>query len=506
MSQGSKNSKDKSLLGVFNLPIFILMLVLVVVIIAAGSINPESFGEATGKMTSFVVDNFGWWLTLCMGIFVIFAFVIGFTKFGNIKLGKDDDKPEYSFFTWFAMLFSCGLGVALYFWGVGEPISHFMSPPYMAEAQTIEAASLALQITNIHYGITMWAVFGIAGLVIAYFAFRKDQPLTVSNGLYGLLGDKAYGKVGNVVDFLTVFATVGGVSTSVGLGVMQLRYGVNWLTGVEATDVMVAGIFIVLLVLYTITAASGVNKGIKHLSNINMYIAFGLLAFVFITGPRIFELELMVQSTAEMFANAPEIISFLDPGKQTGGWTKGWSVFYWCWHLSWAPFVGGFVARISKGRTIKEFIIGVLGAPLLFTIVWFGVFGGSAIFFQMEGVDIAGSMAADTSAGIFTLFEQLPLSALLGVVLFVNLLTFLATSANSAALFSAIIVSKGNQNPKPAMIVVWALAIGLVGLILMLSGGLGALQSAAVASGSIFSVVLVLMIISFVKSLNKEDK
>lgn len=256
--------------------------------------------------------------------------------------------------------------------------------------------------------------------------------------------------------------------------------------------------------LYTITAASGVNKCIKYLSNFNMYLAFGLLAFIFIAGPTVFQLELIVQSTSAMVSNLPKMLAFLDPGKTTGGWTKGWSVFYWCWHMSWAPFVGGFVARISKGRTIREFIIGVMGAPILFTFIWFGVFGGSAIYSQMHGVDIWGAMAIDTTAGIFTLFETLPLSKILGVVMFVNLLTFLATSANSAALYTAVIASKGEQNPKPGMIVLWSLAIGFVGLILMFTGGLQALQSAAVASGSIFSVIMIGMIISMIKTIKTE--
>lgn len=498
------SNKKKSLLGDYSPIILYGMLAVVIAVIIAGVASPVKFALITGAVTSFIVDNFGWGLTASIIIFMIFTIGIGVSKYGNIKLGKDDDKPEYNFFTWFSMLFSCGLGIALYFWGVGEPLTHFMKPPYIAEPETIGSASLALQITNMHYGITMWASFATIGLIIAYFAYRKGQPLTVSSGLYGLIGDRAHGKIGTVIDFLTVFATVGGVSTSVGMGVMQLRYGVNWITGVEISNFMVAGIFVILLILYTITAASGVNKGIKYLSQVNMYIAFGLLAFVFLTGPTVFQLELMVQSTSEMIVNLPKMVSFLDPSDSTGGWTKSWSVFYWCWHMSWAPFVGGFVARISKGRTIKEFIIGVIGAPVIFTLVWFGVFGGSAIFQQLNGVDIWGSMAIDTTAGIFALFDTLPLSKFLGVVLFINLLTFLATSANSAALYSAVIVSKGNQNPKSAMIVLWALAIGLVGLVLMLSGGLSALQSAAVASGSIFSIIMIAMIISMLKELRKE--
>lgn len=503
-----ENEKNNNFLtrifGPNNPYVLLGMLAVVILIILAGSLNSEAFAVMTGNVKDVIVDGLGWWLTICITVFMIFTIGIAFTKYGNIKLGKDDDKPEYSFFAWFSMLFSCGLGIALYFWGVGEPITHFVNPPYLAEGGTIEAASLALQISNVHYGITMWATFGLVGLVLAYFAFRKDKPLTVATGLYGLIGDRAYGKIGSVINFLTLFATIGGVATSVGMGVMQLRYGASWISGIEITDFMVAIIFIVLLVLYTYTAASGVSKGIKNLSTFNMYMAFGLLGFIFITGPTIFNLKLIVQSTGEMIKNLPQIVSFNDPANVTGGWTGSWSVFYWCWHMSWAPFVGGFVAGISKGRTIREFIIGVLGAPILFTIVWFGIFGGTALNAQLAGVDIWGSMAIDVSAGIFTMFETLPFSRLLGIVMFINLLTFLATSANSAAYFSAVVASEGDVNPKTNMIILWALAIGFVGLILMFTGGLQALQSGAVASGSIFSGILILMIISMMKSLKEE--
>ncbi len=499
-----KEKNNKSIFGDYNPTILYGILLLVVGIIVMGVVKPKEFAEMTGKSTSLIIDNVGFALTISIVIFVVFCIWIAISKYGELILGKEGDKPEYSFFTWFCMLFSCGLGVALYFWGVGEPLTHYMNPPYLAEPETIESASLALQITNMHYGITMWAAFATVGLIISYFTYRKGKPLTLSSCFYGVLGEKSYGKFGTVIDFLTVLATVGGVSTSVGMGVLQLRYCVTWLTGIDVSNTMVSGIFIILLILYTVTAASGINKGIKYLSNFNMYIAFGLLTFVFIFGPTVFQVELMVQSIGEMVVNFPKMVSFLDPSDSTNGWTKSWSVFYWCWHMSWAPFVGGFVARISKGRTIREFIIGVLGAPIIFTFVWFTIFGGSAIFNQMNGVDIWSTMSIDTTAGIFALFETLPISKILGVILFINLLTFLATSANSAALYSSVIVSKGSQNPKTPMIILWSLAIGMVGLILMLTGGLQALQSAAVASGFIFSIIMVVMIISMMKELKKE--
>lgn len=493
------------LLGNNNPIVLLSMIGVVIIVILLGLFNQRGFAKATGMVTDFIIGNLGWWLTICIVIFMVFMIGIAFSKYGNIKLGKDDDKPEYNFFTWFGMLFSCGLGVALYFWGVGEPVTHFIKPPYLAESGTIKAASLALQISNVHYGITMWSAFGVVGLVIAYFAYRKDKPLTVSTGLYGLIGDKAYGKIGSIINFLTLFATLGGVATTIGLGVMQLRYGAGWLLGIEITNFMVGGIFMLLLILYTYTAAIGIDKGISTLSDINMYMALALLAFIFITGSTVFDLNLIVQSTGEMIKNLPQIVSFNDPGNELEGWTASWSVFYWCWHMSWAPFVGGFVANISKGRTIREFIIGVLGAPMLFTIAWFGVFGGTAINAQITGTaDIWGAMSQDVTAGIFAMFETLPFSKLLGVVMFINLLTFLATSANSAAHYSAVVASEGETNPKPGMVILWSMAIGLVGLILMLSGGLEALQTGAVASGSIFSGVMVLMVISMMKSLKEE--
>ena len=499
-----RGKKLSGILGEFNPLTVYALLAFHAAVVIAGVIYPQQLAAMTKQLTAFIVSHFGWVLTGSIIIFIAFTVGIAFSKYGDMKLGRDDDEPEYSSFTWFCMLFSCGLGIALYFWGVGEPLTHYMHPPYLAEPQTPAAANIALEITNMHYGITMWASFATVGLVLAYFSFRKGKPLTVSTGLYGLLGEHAYGRLGNLIDFLTIFATVGGVAASVGMGVMQLRYGVKWLTGMRADGAMVAAIFLILLLLYTLTAASGVNRGIRRLSNFNMYLAFGLMLYVFCFGNRTFQMELTVQSATELTVNLPRMVGFLDPFRESGGWPASWSVFYWCWHMSWAPFVGGFVARISRGRTVREFIIGVIGVPVLFTFIWFGIFGGSAIYAQTHGVDLWAAMQTDVSAGIFRLFETLPFPKIVGIVMFVNLMTFLATSANSAALYSSVIASRGNPNPRPAMTVLWALVIGFVGLILMSSGGLQALQSAAVASGSIFSVIMLAMIVSMVKSLHRD--
>lgn len=499
------DKKLKKIFGNYNPTILYTIIVLLAAISLTGILIPNKLAIITSNLTDFIVSNFGWWLSLSIVFFIGFIITLAFSKYGNIKLGKDDDKPEYSFFTWFSLLFSCGLGIALYFWGVAEPITHYMMPPYLENPETIQSASLALQITNMHYGITMWSVFSTVGVIIAYFAFRKNKPLTVSTGLYGLLGDGAYGRVGNIIDFLTIFATVGGVATSVGMGIMQLKYGITWITGFSVSDFTMAIIFLIFMIGYTITATKGVKGGMKNLSTFNIYLALGIMGFVFIFGPTKFNIELMIQSTGEAISNLPKMLLFLDPGKVTEGWTKSWSIFYWCWHMSWAPFVGGFVASISRGRTIREFIIGVLGVPIIFTIIWFGIFGGSSIFYQYNGVDIFSAINVDISAGIFKLFEQLPLSKLLGILMFINLLTFLATSANSASLYTAVIASKGSEKPKTPMIILWSLIIGLIGIILMFSGGLEALQSAAVASGSIFSIIIILMIVSMIKSLKEED-
>ena len=278
------------------------------------------------------------------------------------------------------------------------------------------------------------------------------------------------------------------------------------MTGIDPTMMAMCGVFLLVLVVYTITAAGGINKGIKQLGRFNMYLAFFFVAALFVLGPTLFQLDLVVQSTTELVANLPKMIAFLDLGDTTNGWPASWSVFYWCWHMSWAPFVGGFVARISRGRTIREFVLGVIGAPILFTFIWFGVLGGTAIHMQLNGIDIWSAMQTDVSAGIFAVLDQIPMGKILGVVLFINLITFLASSANTAALYSSVILSKGNPNPRTPLVVVMALAIGVTGLILMLSGGLKSLQSSAIASGSVFSIIMVCIIISLIKTLMKDKK
>lgn len=486
--------------------LFTSMIVISVAIVILAVVFPIEFTTITQKLTDFTIENVGWWLALCNILFLVFIAIMAFSKYGDIKLGKKDDKPDYSFFNWFCMLFSCGLGVALYYSCVSEPISHYFSPPYIAAAETAEAASLGLQIGIFHLGIATWSNFTVVGLVMAYFAFTKSKPLTLKATLEPVFGASVYGSMGKAIDWLTIFATLGGVATSIGVGVLQLKYGMSWLTGQVINDMTIAIVFIIMLLLYTTTAASGVSKGIKHLSSINMFMAFFLLGYLFLFGPTVFQLDMMVQSTGELVKNLPQIISFTDAAETTDNWTGTWTTFYYCWTISWAPFVGGFVARISRGRTVREFIVGVMGVPVLFTIVWYSVFGGSALYAQMNGTaDIFGAMSPDMSAGIYTLLETLPFSKIIGVIVMINIVTFLATSANSAAYFNSSIIAKG-QEPKVNLVILSALVMGAVGLILMFAGGQEAVQSSAIATASIFSVIMVLMMVSMIKSLTKKSK
>lgn len=504
---GGNNVWDR-LFGQTRHSVLFSTLVISAVLIAVGVFFPNDFAKVAVRATDEVVRFGSWWLVI--SAFVIAAFVIGiaFTKYGNLKLGKYDDKPEYSFFPWFSMLFSCGVGVGIFYSVASEAVSHFMSPPYIAEPQTWRAASLAIQIGQHHYGLLAWTYFGIIGLAVGYFAYRKGQPLTVTGGLYGLLGDKIHGKMGAVINFLTVFATMGGVATSVGLGCLQCKFGLEFVTGRPITDLTIGVIFIMLLILYTVTACSGISKGVKHLATVNTVLAIVIMVYIFLCGDKLFQLNIMVQSTAEYLMNFPIIMSFTDFMNETGGWPRAWTMFIYCWTASWAPFVGGFVAKISRGRTIRQFILGVIGAPMLFNFMWFSVIGGSAIKTVIDGsADVVGVLAqSGNTAALFEMISAYPLAKILAVAVMICVMTCLATSANAASIFNADIISDGKQkNTKVSLVMLMSLIMGVIGLILMFSGGLQGVQAAAIGTSYIFTIIMVMMIISLVKGLKTED-
>jgi glycine betaine transporter len=491
----------KKLLGDFDGPIFWFTFIGLAAAITIGIVSPEEFAAALNATQSYIVSNFTWWYMFVIAASIAFVFWLMLSKYGTIKLGKDDDKPEYTNFAWVAMLFSCGIGVGFIFWGVAEPLYHFMDTPYLAESGTSAAAPVALQISLLHWGIHGWIAYVVIGLAVAYSTYRLGNPLKFSSTLYPIIGEKANGPLGQVIDFLAVFATIAGISTTLGMGVISIKYGVTHLFGFAMTEIYVVIALILLIGAYTISAMTGLNRGIKKLSTLNIWLAFAVLVFIFIFGPTRFVLDLMSDGVGAYLSNFIFMTFWTDSVDQTP-WLGWWTVFYWGWWISWGPFVGGFIARISKGRTIREFIVGVLFVPLAMTIIWFSVVGGSAIDAQITGkVDMWAAISADTGAGIYSLLSAFPFGGLVAFVVFFNLLTFIVTSADSAAFFVAMILSKGNLEPTTTMRVIWGIALGLSAIILTLSGGLQALQTVSIVAALPFSIVMIAMAYAFLKSI-----
>lgn len=494
----------KKYLGDIDSPVFWVSLIALVVAIIFGVVVPDRLAEILNNAQAFIVHNFTWWYMLVIAGSILYIIWLALSRYGNIKLGKDSDVPEYTTFNWIAMLFSCGIGVGFIFWGVAEPLYHFMDTPYLAESGTPEAAPVAMQITLLHWGVHGWVCYSVIGAAIAYSTYRLGNPLRFSYALEPLLGQSAHGFVGKLVDFLAVFATVAGISTSLGMGVISIRYGTTSVFGIEMTEFYVVIALIVLIAAYTISAMTGLNRGIKYLSIVNVWLAMFLLAFVFIMGNTRFFLDLMVDGFGHYLSNFIFMTFYTDPVEQTP-WLGWWTVFYWGWWIAWGPFVGGFIARISKGRTIREFIIGVLVVPLAMTVIWFSVIGGATIDAQMTGaVDMWGFITEDTGSGIYELLSAYPLGSLVAVVVYFNMLTFLVTSADSAAFFISMIISRGKLTPTTAMRVLWAILLGASAIVLTLSGGLGALQTVSILAALPFSLVVIALIAAFVKSIQND--
>jgi glycine betaine transporter len=498
---------ENGFLGKYDITLFWGTLILVSSITLWGIIAPEDFSKAMTSSQGWISVNFGWFFMLTVSMFIIFLAWAGVSKYGDIPLGQDGEAPEFTYTSWIAMLFSCGIGIGFIFWGVAEPLYHYTSTPYLASGGTPEAAPVAMQISLLHWGIHGWACYAVAGLAIAYTTYRLKMPLSVSNSLYGILGDKTGSLWGKLVDFLAAFATIAGIATSLGMGLMSIRFGIKHVFGADLGTTGLVVVMIVLIVGYTISAVSGLNKGIKILSNINMILAFCVLVFFLFAGPTLFLLNLMVDSVGQYFSNLVFMSFWTDPMAQAseGKWMGWWTIFYWCWWIAWGPFVGGFVARISKGRTIREFIFGVILVPLIITIVWFNVVGGSALHAEMTGtLEMYKAIAADSGSGIFTLLTQYPLGGLISLIVFFNLIIFLVTSADSASFFVGMIISGGELEPSTPIKLIFGFLIGSITVVLLITGGLKALQTASIVAALPFAFVMLGMVASTILLLKKE--
>jgi len=477
---------------------------IILAVILFGLVAPSTLDGMLSGLQRVITTNFNWYFLLSVAIYLGVCGYIAFSKYGDMKLGKADEKPEFSSFSWFTMLFSCGIGVGCAFWAVAEPVLHYMNTPYLAQSQTPEAMPVAIQISVMHWGLHAWAIFALVGLAIAFPAYRQGKPMLVSISLYGLFGDRIIGSpFGRFVEFLAAFATIVGVSTAFGLGVISINAGIKHIFGTGLGTFGMLMFMALLICGYVVSVISGIEKGMKNLSTINVYIAACLGIFILLMGPTSDLLNLMVQ-TAGSYINNFVYVTFWTDFHDKSHWLGWWTVFYWIWWISWGPYCGGFVARISRGRTLREFILGVALVPTLVTLVWFSVVGGSAQIAQITGAaPMAEVLKADMGSGIYVLLSSFKFGNYACYVVLVYLLIFLITSTDSASFFVAMQMARGSMYPSTMMKFVWAAFIGSLALVLLISGGLQALQKAAIVAGAPFSVIIFLMIFSLFKMLKQ---
>ncbi len=496
-----------------NPPVFITSLAVIMTVVLIGSFFAESFGAGAQKVLNFIYAYFGWFLILSVSFFLIFVVALAFTRYGRIRLGPDDSRPEFSTLSWFAMLFTAGMGIGLVYFGVSEPVSHFTSPP-VGEGGTAAAAQQAMNYTYFHWLLHPWAIYIVFALSIAYFSFRKGLPLRPASAFYPLIGDRIYGWLGNVIDILAVFGTMFGLATSLGFGAQQVNAGLSTLFGVPNN----AGMQILLIALISglaaVSVVLGIDKGVRNLSLINMWLALGLALFVFLVGPTLFILNSLASNIGYYVQNIVGTSFNMFTMNEAGAeWQAGWTLFYWAWWTSWAPFVGMFIARVSYGRTIRQFIAGVLFAPAGVSAAWFVIFGGTGINYIMNGKG-GGLANADSSNALFVLMNQLPIPGILSVIAsvvgIVVVVLFFATSSDSGSLVIDILTNGGDPNPIWQQRLMWAVLEGVVAAVLLGAGAatggdaLLALQSASVASGLPFTVVLIFMCVGLVVALRNE--
>ncbi len=473
------------------IPVFVPAVVVIVLLVVGTISNPELAGEVFSSTLSYITQTFGWFYMLSVAFFLVFIVSIAFTRWGHIKLGPDHADPQYSFPAWFAMLFSAGYGIALLFFGVAEPVLHYSSPPAGA-GETVDAAQQAMQIAFFHWGFHIWAIYGLVGLVLAYFAFRHGLPLSIRSALYPLIGDRIYGPIGHTVDVFAILGTMFGIATTLGLSVAQINAGLNYLwpqIPVSVTVQIIAIVVITALAIFSVVA--GLDKGVKRLSIVNMVLAVSLMLFVFIVGPSIHILESFLQNTGSYLNNIVER-TFNLQAYSRGDWIGNWTLFIFGWTIAWAPFVGLFIAKISRGRTIRQFVVGVMLVPSVFTFLWFSIFGDTALHLIMnEGYrSLVADVQADHAVALFKLYELLPLSSIVSFITVLLIVTFFVTSSDSGSLVIDSLASGGVSNTPAWQRVFWASAEGAVAAALLLAGGLSALQTMTIASALPFSLIM----------------
>lgn len=481
-------------------PSVVLILALIVGTMVLGETAENWFNAARVNITSWG----SWLFVFSVNAFIVASLYFAFSKFGNIRLGGEKAKTDFSTSAWFAMLFSAGMGIGLMFFAVAEPMWHLLYPPH-AEVGSIESVRDAMGVTFLHWGLHAWAIYAVVGLSLAFFAFNRKLPLSFRSVFYPLLGDRINGWIGDVIDILAVLATLFGLATSLGLGAAQAGAGVEFVFGFENTTTLQVIIIAVVTLVAIVSVLLGVQKGVKVLSEFNIRLAGLFLLAILIFGPTLFILGTYVQSTGYYLQNFLEYATWVEVFDHEGSFMPTWTVFYWAWWISWSPYVGMFIARISRGRTVREFVMGVLIVPTSVTFLWMSGFGGTAIFLETTGIaEIAAAVEADQTTSLFILLEQFPLALITSFLAIVLVLSFFVTSSDSGSLVIEGLTTGGKIEAPASMRTFWASAEGVVAAVLLLGGGLGALQAASITTGLPFAVLLLIMCYSLNKGLSRE--
>ncbi len=487
-----------------NKPVFAAASAIILVLALVGVVFPEDSGRIFAAAQGFVLETFGWFYLLAVGIFVAVILFLMVSRYGRLKLGPDDSEPDYSYLSWLAMLFAAGMGIGLMFYAVSEPILHYSVPPEAAPG-SYEAARQSMSIVFFHWGVHAWAIYAIVGLSLAYFSFRYNLPLTIRAGLYPLIRERIHGPIGDAVDTFAICGTMFGIATSLGLGVLQINAGLNYLLDVPQSALVQVGLIAVVTGLATVSVVSGLDVGIKRLSEGNLVVAVVLMLFVLVAGPTEFLFRAFVQNVGTYLDHFVER-SFKLYAYEPRDWISNWTLFYWAWWISWSPFVGMFIARISRGRTVRDFAVGVLFVPATFTFFWMTVFGNTAISLDMgvAGGAISRAVGANISVALFQFFEYLPLSALTSALGVLLVAVFFVTSADSGAMVVSTIAAGGNSDTPTWQRIYWCGMEGAVAAALLLAGGLTALQTMTLISALPFAIILLLLTLGLLRGMKAD--
>ena len=484
-------------------PVFYPATIIIILFITLTLVVGKPMEEVFNKIQTGMSDYMGWFFVMAVNIILSVVVYLALSKFSSIRLGGRDAKPEFSTFSWFAMLFSAGMGIGLLFFSVAEPLIHFTTPPLETTNQA-ETARNAMTYTFLHWGLHAWAIYALVGLSLVFFAFNKKLPLTIRSVFYPLLGDRIYGPFGNIIDVIAVVATLFGLATSLGFGVQQVSAGLNHLFDLPDTLGMQVFLITAITLAATISVVTGIHRGVRFLSELNMRLGLLFLVTMLILGPTLTLLDGFIQNTGAYLQSFFELGTWGETYIQTK-WQNNWTLVYWAWWISWSPFVGTFIARVSKGRTVKEFLLGVLLVPTLLTFLWFSVFGGSALFLELNGIgNIAAAVEENIATALFVMLEQFPLAFITSLIGIILVASFFVTSSDSGSLVIDSITSGGKLDAPVGQRIFWALSEGAIAATLLVGGGLKALQTAALTSGLPFTLVLLLMCYSLYLGLKEE--